>query len=102
MSAPTKEYLLAKANMCRNLALTQIDAGEGEKAAKNLMRMVKALGEVGIIIERESKDIDKFICKECKYEISNFAWWNIAKTYEGEYLCDDCDMNLQINEREAE
>ena len=53
MSEPTKEYLLQKANMCRNLALTQIDAGEGEKAAKNLMRMVKALGEVGIIIERE-------------------------------------------------
>jgi hypothetical protein len=55
MSEPTKEYLLAKANMCRNLALTQI-AGEGEQAAKNLMRMVKALGEVGIIIEREGKD----------------------------------------------
>jgi len=56
MSEPTKEYLLQKANMCRNLALTQIDVGEGEKAAKNLMRMVKALGEVGIIIEREGKD----------------------------------------------
>jgi hypothetical protein len=56
MSEPTKEYLLAKANMCRNLALTQINAGQGEEAAKNLMRMVKALGEVGIIIEREVKD----------------------------------------------
>jgi hypothetical protein len=56
MSAPTKEYLLAKANMCRNLALTQINAGEGEKAAENLMRMVKALGEVGIINEREGKE----------------------------------------------
>jgi hypothetical protein len=55
VSEPTKEYLLAKANMCRNLALTQINAGEGEKAAENLMRMVKALGEVGIIIEREGK-----------------------------------------------
>jgi hypothetical protein len=59
MSEPTKEYLLAKANMCRNLALTQINAGEGEKAAKNLMRMVKALGEVGIIIEREDKEMSK-------------------------------------------
>ena len=55
MSEPTKEYLLQKANMCRNLALTQINAGEGEKAAKNLMRMVKALSEVGIINEREGK-----------------------------------------------
>jgi len=60
MSVPTKEYLLAKANMCRNLALTQIDAGEGEKAAKNLMRMVKALGEVGIIIEREDKEMSNW------------------------------------------
>ena len=56
MSAPTKEYLLAKANMCRNLALTQIDAGEGEEASRNLMRMVKALGEIGIINEREGKN----------------------------------------------
>ena len=55
MSAPTKEYLLTKANMCRNLALTQIDAGEGEEAARNLMRMVKALGEARIIIEREGE-----------------------------------------------
>ena len=59
MSEPTKEYLLAKANMCRNLAITQINAGEGEKAAENLMRMVKALSEVGIIIEREDKDNER-------------------------------------------
>ena len=58
MSEPTVDYLLTKANMCRNLALTQINAGEGEKAAKNLMRMVKALGEVEILIEREEKNND--------------------------------------------
>jgi hypothetical protein len=56
MSAPTKEYLLAKANMCRDLAIKQMSEGEGEKATRNLMRMVKALGEVGIINEREGKD----------------------------------------------
>ena len=56
MSEPTKEYLLAKATVCRDLAVKQIIAKEGEQAAKNLMRMVKALGEVGIIIEREGKD----------------------------------------------
>ena len=55
MSAPNKEYLIAKATLCRDLAVNQILAGEGEQAAKNLMRMVKALGEVGIINERESK-----------------------------------------------
>jgi hypothetical protein len=58
MSEPTVDYLLTKANMCRNLALTQIDAGEGEKAAKNLMRMVKALGEVEILIERKEESDD--------------------------------------------
>ena len=55
MSAPNKEYLIAKATLCRDLAVNQILAGEGEQAAKNLMRMVKALGEVGIINEREGK-----------------------------------------------
>jgi hypothetical protein len=58
MSEPTVDYLLTKANMCRNLALTQINAGEGEKAAKNLMRMVKALGEVEILIERRGDSDD--------------------------------------------
>jgi hypothetical protein len=56
VSEPTKEYLLAKATVCRDLAVKQIVAGEGEQAARNLMRMVKALGEVGIINEREGKD----------------------------------------------
>lgn len=55
MSAPNKEYLMAKATLCRDLAVKQIIAGEGEQATRNLMRMVKALGEVGIINEREGK-----------------------------------------------
>ena len=58
MSAPTKEYLLAKATLCRDLSIKQMSEGEGEKAAENLMRMVKALGEVGIINEREGKSHD--------------------------------------------
>jgi len=43
--------------------------------------------------------MDRFICKSCKWEITNSQWWNIAKDYEGNYLCDDCDMTLQIKER---
>ena len=35
----------------------------------------------------------KFICKSCGWEIINAQWWNIAKDYEGNYLCDDCEMN---------
>ena len=55
MSAPTKEYLMAKATLCRDLAIKQMGEGEGEEATRNLMRMVKALSEVGIINEREGK-----------------------------------------------
>jgi len=55
MSEPTKEYLIAKATLCRDLAVKQMNEGEGEEASRNLMRMVKALGEVGIINEREGK-----------------------------------------------
>lgn len=55
MSTPNKEYLIAKATLCRDLAVNQILAGEGEQASRNLMRMMKALSEVGIINEREGK-----------------------------------------------
>ena len=82
MSTPTKEYLLAKANMCRNLALTQINAGEGEKAAENLMRMVKALGEVGIIIEREKT----MKCLDCNAEL-DLQWLAVQ---DQDQLCEPC------------
>ena len=82
MSEPTKEYLLQKANMCRNLALTQIDAGEGEKAAENLMRMVKALGEVGIIIEREDKEMSKWSVWVGGGEINDYHLTTLAEAEE--------------------
>jgi len=56
MSTPNKEYLIAKATLCRDLAVNQILAGEGEQASRNLMRMMKALNEVGIINEREGEN----------------------------------------------
>lgn len=52
MSEPTKEYLQAKADLCRDLAISQILAGEGE-GMKNLMRMTDALSRIGIINEKE-------------------------------------------------
>ena len=45
--------------------------------------------------------MNKFICKSCKWEITNSQWWNIAKDYEGNYLCDDCDMNLKLEEKDS-
>lgn len=82
MSEPTKEYLLQKANMCRNLAISQINAGEGEKAAKNLMRMVKALGEVGIIIEREDKAMSKWSVWVGGSEVSDYHLTTFAEAEE--------------------
>jgi hypothetical protein len=47
MSEPTVEYWRAKADLCRDLALIQIEDEETEKeAGMNLMRMVHALSMV--------------------------------------------------------
>lgn len=54
MSEPTKEYLQAKADLCRDLAISQILAGENE-GMKNLMRMTDALSRIGIINEKEGE-----------------------------------------------
>ncbi len=45
--------------------------------------------------------MNKFICKSCGWEILNIQWWWIAQDYEGNYLCDDCEMNLLLTEREG-
>ena len=44
--------------------------------------------------------MDKFICKSCQSEIITAQWWNIAKDYAGNYLCDECVMDLTIKERD--
>jgi hypothetical protein len=47
MSEPTVEYWRAKADLCRDLALIQIEDEETEKeAGMNLMRMTYALSMV--------------------------------------------------------
>ena len=54
--------------------------------------------EVG---EGEAKSAIKFICGSCGGEINNPNWWDIAKDYTGQYLCDDCEITITIN-REGE
>lgn len=46
--------------------------------------------------------MSEIICNACKSEIITNQWWNTAKDYEGNYLCDDCDMEIQLKEREGE
>lgn len=51
-----KEYLQAKANLCRDLAIKQMVEGDSGEAGKNLMRMVNALNELNLINHREGKE----------------------------------------------
>jgi hypothetical protein len=46
--------------------------------------------------------MSEIICSVCKGEIITAQWWNIAKDYAGNNLCDNCEMDLTIKEREAE
>ena len=45
---------------------------------------------------------DSDTCTECGHDINKPDWWNIAKSYEGKSLCDDCDMVLQLKEEASE
>lgn len=53
---PNKEYLQAKANLCRDLAIEQMVDGNPNEAGKNLMRMVNALNELNLINYKEEKE----------------------------------------------
>ena len=44
-----KEYLIAKADLCKDLAIEQMTNGDGEEAVKNLKRMIRALEEINLI-----------------------------------------------------
>ncbi len=44
-----KEYLIAKADLCKDLAIEQLTNGENEAGVENLKRMIKALEEINFI-----------------------------------------------------
>ena len=57
MSEPTVDYWRAKAQLCQDLAILQVQDGETEKeAGMNLMRMVYALSMVDTFNEGGSDD----------------------------------------------
>jgi hypothetical protein len=49
MSKPTVEYLSAKAELCSNLAVEQINNGNEVEGVKNLKRMIRALNEIHLL-----------------------------------------------------
>ena len=51
-----KEYLIAKANLCNDLAIEQLTNGDVEEGVQNIKRMIRALREVGIISELEAME----------------------------------------------
>lgn len=44
-----KEYLIAKADLCKDLAIEQLSNGDSEEGVKNLKRMIRALEEINLI-----------------------------------------------------
>jgi hypothetical protein len=44
-----KQYLIAKADLCKDLAIEQISNGDSEAGVENLKRMIKALEEINFI-----------------------------------------------------
>jgi hypothetical protein len=50
-----KEYLAAKAELCSNLAVDQITAGNEEEGVKNLKRMIRALNEIHLLDIEEGR-----------------------------------------------
>jgi hypothetical protein len=44
-----KEYLIAKADLCKDLAVEQLTNGDNEEGVKNLKRMIRALEEINLI-----------------------------------------------------
>jgi hypothetical protein len=50
-----KEYLIAKADLCKDLAIEQLTNGESEEGVKNLKRMIRALEEINLINYLEEK-----------------------------------------------
>jgi N-acetyl-gamma-glutamylphosphate reductase len=51
-----KEYLQAKADLCRDLAIKQMVEGDSGEAGKNLIRMVNALNQIELIRYKEEKN----------------------------------------------
>jgi hypothetical protein len=50
-----KEYLIAKADLCKDLAIEQLSNGDNEEGVKNLKRMIRALEEINMINYLEEK-----------------------------------------------
>ena len=51
----TKEYHLAKAELCKKLAVQQITDGNIKEASVNLLRMVRALEQYNLLLYKEEK-----------------------------------------------
>jgi hypothetical protein len=56
VTEPTKEYWQAKADLCRETALKQLEEADAPEAMRNLERMVYALSRVGIMNEGEGNN----------------------------------------------
>ena len=51
-----KQYWEAKANLCRQIGIEQLMAGDIKNGNRNLKRMVRALEEINLIKANEGED----------------------------------------------
>jgi hypothetical protein len=53
---PNKEYWQAKVNLCRQIGIEQLMAGDIKNGNRNLKRMVRAMEELNLIKANEGED----------------------------------------------
>ena len=53
---PNKQYWEAKADLCRQIGIEQLMAGDIKNGNRNLKRMVRALEEINLIKANEGED----------------------------------------------
>jgi hypothetical protein len=54
-----KEYWQAKVNLCRQIGIEQLRAGDIKNGTRNLKRMVRAMEEINLINCMQERDEDK-------------------------------------------
>ena len=64
---PNKEYWQRKADLCRQIGIEQLIAGDIPNGTRNLKRMVRALEEINLINANEGED-ESYDTLEEKYE----------------------------------
>ena len=81
-----KEYLTAKADLCHNQAVKDLQELNIGKAIKNLERANLALYRIGLLVEEEGEDLT--YVSTCKVCLEDFNQADMK--WESGYVCAPC------------